>query len=90
MNTAALSYHAEVRMRQRGLRNEDVALILRCASDIGDDVYFLSRKDADREIRQRKQEIQALERLCGQKLVVADSTVVTCYRLSDVSAHGTN
>lgn len=80
MSAIALSHHAEVRMCQRGLRPSDVELILRCASEIGEDVYFLSRKDAEREIRRRKQEIQALERLRDQKLVVADDTVVTCYR----------
>ena len=65
-----------------GLENvlEDVELILRCASEIGDDIFFLSRKDAEREIRRRKHEIQALERLRDQKVVVADDTIVTCYR----------
>ena len=67
-------------MRQRGLRSPDVDLIFRCASEIGEDIFFLSRKDAEREIRCRKNEIQALERLRGQKLVVAGDTVVTCYR----------
>ena len=33
-----------------------------------------------REIRRRKREIHALERLRGRKLVVANDTVVTCYR----------
>jgi len=80
MSALALSSHAEARMRQRGLRLSDLELILRCASEIGGDIYFLSRKDAAREIRRRKYEIQALERLQGQKMVVAGDTVVTCYR----------
>lgn len=80
MNALALSNHAEARMRQRGVRISDLELILGCASEIGEDIYFLSRKDADREIRRRKHEIQALQRLQGQKIVVADDTVVTCYR----------
>lgn len=80
MNALSLSNHAEARMRQRGLRLSDLQLILRCASEIGEDIYFLSRKDAEREIRQRKREIQALERLRGQKVVVEDDTIVTCYR----------
>ena len=67
-------------MRQRGLRTSDLDLILRCASEIGKDIYFLSRKNANREICRRKHEIQALERLQGHKVVVADETVVTCYR----------
>lgn len=80
MSTIILSRHAEARMRQRGIRNSDVELILRCASEIGADVYFLSRKDVQREIYRRKREIQALERLCDQKVVLAEDTVVTCYQ----------
>ena len=80
MSAIVLSRHAEKRMRQRGLRNTDIDLILKCASEIGEDVLFLGRKDVQREIRRRKQEIQALERLCGQKIVLADETIVTCYQ----------
>jgi hypothetical protein len=76
----AYSRHAETRMRQRGLRKADVELIVGCATLVGADVYFLSRKDVEREIRRRRQEIQTLERLRNQKVVVADGTVVTCYR----------
>jgi hypothetical protein len=67
-------------MRQRGRRNVDVDLILRCGTPIGEDVYFLSGKDVAREIERRKHEIQYLERNRNRKLVVADDTVVTCYR----------
>ena len=80
MNPLVLSRHAETRMSQRGLRDSDVNLILRCATEIGEDLYFLTRKDVEREVRRRKQEIQALERLNGQKLVVAEETIVTCYK----------
>ena len=80
MSAFTLSNHAEARMRQRGLRLSDLELVLRCASEIGEDIYFLSSKDAEREIRRRKHEIQSLERLRDQKIVVADDTVVTCYR----------
>jgi len=80
MNTLTISKHAEIRMRQRGLRCSDLDLILHCGSEIRDGTYFLSRKDAEREICRRKREIQALERLQGQKVIVADETVVTCYR----------
>ena len=44
----------------------------------------LQRASADtnrqREIRRLKRKMQALERLSGWKLVVANETVVTCYR----------
>jgi len=80
MSALFISHHAAIRMNQRGLRHSDLDLVLRCGSEVGDDIVFLSRQDADREISHRKQEIQALERLRGQKVVVADETVVTCYR----------
>lgn len=85
MNPAIISRHAEERMRQRGLRRHDIELIIGCGSEIGEDVFFLSRKDADQAIRQRKKEIQAIERLRDKKVVLADDTVVTCYhsRASD-------
>lgn len=80
MKAPVISRHAETRMNQRGLRHSDLSLILRCGSEVGDDVVFLSHHDADKEICRRKQEIQMLERLRGQKVVVAGDTVVTCYR----------
>ncbi len=80
MTPAAYSTHAEMRMCQRGIRKADVDLVLRCATEIDENVYFLSRKDVDREIRHRKQEIQAFERLRNQKVVVDGDTVVTCYQ----------
>ena len=39
-----------------------------------------ARTDRERETRRRKHEIHRLERLRSRKLVVADRTVVTCYR----------
>ncbi len=80
MSELMLSRHAETRMRQRGIGHADLDLIVQCGSEIGDDVFFLTRKDVDREIRRCKRKIQNLERLRGQKIVVADDTVVTCYK----------
>ena len=39
-----------------------------------------TRTDRERERRRLKREIHVLERLRSRKLVVADRTVVTCYR----------
>lgn len=80
MSGITLSVHGEARMQQRGLREDDLVLILQCGSALGEDVFFLTRKDADREICRRKREIQALERLRDRKVVIADGIVVTCYR----------
>lgn len=74
-----LTMHARMRMRQRGVRDEDLRLLLNAASQVAPDAYMLTERDAAREIAKRKREIQKLERLRGFKLVVEDGSVVTCY-----------
>ena len=73
------SCHANERMRQRGLREDDIRFILRYGTQIDNAVILLSNKDTDREIRYRKREIQTFERLRNNKVVMANDTVVTCY-----------
>lgn len=77
-----LTRHAETRMRQRGLRGEDVRLLLEAASQVAPDAYLMTEQDAAREIAQRKRDIQVLERLRGCKVVVKDGAVLTCYHPS--------
>jgi hypothetical protein len=74
-----LTDHAETRMRQRGFRKADVDLVLRVATRVADDAFFLTDKDAAREIERRRREIQQLERLRGSKLVVEGGALVTLY-----------
>jgi len=66
-------------MRQRGFRNVDVSLVLSVATRVADDAFFLSDKDAAREIERRRHEIQQLERLRGTKLIVDCENVITLY-----------
>ncbi len=74
-----LTRHAEIRKRQRGLRDADLHLLLDCATQVAPDAYLLTRKDATREIARCKRKIQQLERLSGRKVVVDGETVLTCY-----------
>ncbi len=74
-----LTRHAEVRMRQRGLRDNDINLLLQSASQISPDTYLLTKQDVAREITRCKREIQNLERLKGCKIVVERGCIVTCY-----------
>lgn len=74
------SRHAARRVRQRGLRDRDVELVIECGTPVASDGVVLLARDAEREIARRKREIQALERLRGCKVVVADGIIVTCYR----------
>jgi len=71
--------HAEARMRQRGFRKDDVDLVLRVATRVADGAFFLRDKDAAREIKNRRREIQQLERLRGSKLIVKNGALVTLY-----------
>ncbi len=79
MSVHALTAHAEIRMRQRGLRDADLDLILSCATQVAPDAYMLTRADTQHEIARLKRKIQCLERLCGCKVVVEGETIVTCY-----------
>lgn len=74
-----LTDHAEARMRQRGFRKADVDLVLRVATRVSDDAFFLTDKDAAREIERRRREIQQLERLRGSKLIVEGGSLITLY-----------
>lgn len=80
--TLNFSEHALVRVRQRGLREDDVRAIMETGTAVDDDSLFLLGRDVDREVRRRKAEIATLERLRGCRVVVAGETVVTVYRPS--------
>jgi len=77
MTALALTRHAEARIRQRGLRERDVALVLDAATPLADEAWLLTAADADRAIAIRKREIEQLQRLRGCKVVVSGDAVVT-------------
>ncbi|MBK1719314.1 DUF4258 domain-containing protein [Thiocystis violacea] len=77
-----LTQHALSRIRQRGLRESDISVIVGAGTPVDDDSLLLLGQDVDREIRRRKQEINALERLRGCRVVIAGETVITVYRPS--------
>ena len=80
MTDCTLTRHAETRMRQRGIRERDVLLILAHATRIDDETWFMYKRDVRRAIKERKQEIRALERIAGCKVVARGESVVTAYR----------
>lgn len=80
--SARLSRHAAIRAQQRGIRESDIPVIVAAGTPVDDDSLLLLARDVDREIRRRKQEISALERLKGCRVVIANQTVVTVYRAS--------
>ena len=74
--------HGAVRMQQRSFTEEDVNLIYQCGTMIGDDEFFMSNKDADREIRALKKGIKRIDRLRNRLVIVSGLSVVTSYRCS--------
>lgn len=73
--------HALTRIRQRGLRECDIDVIMEAGTRITPDSVYLRERDVDREVRKRKKEIAALERLRGCRVVTTeDMKVITVYR----------
>lgn len=77
MTEHALTRHAEARLRQRGLKDADLGLVLDVATRVATDAYLVTDADVAREIVRRKQEIQRLERLRGVKVVVDGAAILT-------------
>ena len=77
MNDLSLTRHAEARMRQRGLRDTDLDLLLAAATPLANDAWLMTNAATDREIARRKREIEQLQRLRGCKLVIAGDVVIT-------------
>lgn len=71
--------HGETRMRQRGMKKGDAELILAYGTQVDAEAWFLRKRDVDRAIESRKQEIQTLERLRNRKVVVRGNRVITAY-----------
>ena len=57
-----ITNHAESRMSQRAVRDEDIELILTCGTQIGPAEWLMKRADAEREIDDMKRTFRQLER----------------------------
>lgn len=79
MNDPISTRHGAKRMRQRGMKNNDVARILAYATQVDGETWLLREQDVDHAIRDCKHEIQSLERLRNFKLVMCSQGVVTAY-----------
>lgn len=80
MTNLSLTPHAEIRLRQRGLCDADLDLILELASPIGAEEWMMTRADIALEISRLKNRIQHVERLSGMKVVLRGDAVITVYR----------
>ena len=77
----SFSSHAQTRMRQRGLSERDVEMIVQCGTDVRRGLRLLRGKDIDNEIKRIKRRMQDLERLRNCAVVMEDDTIITCYHL---------
>ena len=74
-----LTNHVAQRIRQRGLRERDLGLVLECGTTT-DEAVFLSKKDVAREVTACRHRIAQLERLRGTVVFVRESAAVTVFR----------
>ena len=78
MSSLALTRHAAWRTAQRGIRNEDLALIVRIGTEV-DGGYLVLDRDCQEAERALKHEIERIRRLRGKFVVIAADSVVTAY-----------
>ncbi len=64
------SNHAKTRLQQRGMRGADVELVMNTGTALNDNSIILLKRDAEREIAKRKNEIKRLERLQSVRVVL--------------------
>jgi hypothetical protein len=74
-----LTRHAEVRLRQRGLRERDVEVVLAHGTPTPEAVV-LTNKDVDRVVGECRRLIAQLERLRGTAVFTREEVVVTTFR----------
>lgn len=74
-----LTRHAETRIRQRGLTEKDIDVVLEIGADTGDAVV-LTNRIVDAQIAAHKRSIAQLERLRGAAVIVEGDAVLTAYR----------
>jgi hypothetical protein len=77
--TLHLSHHAATRIRQRGLRASDVALVLAHGTPVRDG-FLLRTRDVAAAEAEMKRTVSRLHRLAGTFVAVAEDTVLSVYR----------
>ena len=83
--TNHLSEHARAPIRQLGLREQDLAVILDAGTSLDTDGVLLPNEDVKRAVRRGEHEIAELERLCSAN-VTGGGRRTNLMRLSCVQA----
>lgn len=76
----SMTVHAEARCRQRAIKERDLGLLLRHATDNGDGTLTMTPADIADAVAALKRQIAAFEKLRGATAVVLEGKVVTVYR----------
>jgi hypothetical protein len=79
MSPLHISHHADGRIRQRGVRATDVALVVAHGTAVRDG-YLLRTRDVAAAEAEMKRTITRLHRLAGTFVAVAEGTVLSVYR----------
>jgi hypothetical protein len=74
-----LTHHGIERLRQRGYRKGDLALVLAVGTPTGNAVLLMDH-DVDDEIADCRRRIAQLERLRGTAVILDGDTVLSIYR----------
>jgi hypothetical protein len=74
-----LSFHAQGRLRQRGIKNGDLEVVRSFGEPVADG-YLMSDKAIEHRKHELQRQLQQLERLRGLALIEASDCVVTIYR----------
>lgn len=82
MTATTYTRHGEARMSQRGIRKDDLEILLTYGTDIGRNRIMLRKRDAARLIHDLKKRIAKIERLTDKVLVVAGGQLITAYHQS--------
>ncbi len=78
MTDLYLCQHAETRVRQRGLSDTDIDLIVKHGIEV-ERGFMVTEKAGRAYIDSLKGQIQQMERLIGKRVVCDGSTVITAY-----------
>lgn len=81
-DSVILTHHARARLRQRGMKESDLEIVLRYGTNVREGVVLTDR-DVSKAIRERRREIQRLEHLRGRTVIIEEGVVVTAYTAKD-------
>jgi hypothetical protein len=78
MKAIRLTAHAALRLAQRAIRPDDLALILLIGTEV-EGGYFVRQKDCQAVQHDLKRLMEQIDRLSGKRVVVACDRIVTAY-----------